>query len=105
MPGRPRATRIGGMTQRSRTPLLLLIAALVAGLGTGCSIREAICSSGEYPVAAVNSLTGRACVPDGEQPPSGYVRFPKGKEPQHVGDEWDKYWDEHKLDERGAEVS
>ena len=92
------------MSQRRGTPILLVVAALVGGLGSGCSIREAICRSGEYPVAAVNSLTGRACVPDGEQPPSGYVRFPEGKVPKHVGDEWDKYWKQHKLDERGVEV-
>jgi hypothetical protein len=93
------------MTHRTRLPFLLGTAVLIAGLTTGCSIREAICSSGEYPVAAVNSTSGRACVPDGEQPPAGYVRFPQGKVPQHVDDEWDIYWDEHKLDEHGSEMA
>ncbi|WP_250008239.1 SCO0607 family lipoprotein [Actinoplanes sp. M2I2] len=93
------------MTQRTRMPFLLATVALAAGLTAGCSIRDAICSSGEYPVAAVDSLTGRACVADGEQPPTGYVRFPEGKVPEHVGDEWDTYWGEHKLDENGNEVA
>jgi len=92
------------MSQRSRTPFLLA-AALAAGLLSGCSFREAICGSDEYPVAAVDSTTGRACVPDGEDPPVGYVRFPAGKVPEHVDDEWDRYWHEHKLNDRGQEVS
>ena len=87
-------------------------AAVLAALGVagvllsgGCAFRESICSSGEYPVAAVRSTTGRACVEDGQAPPSGYVRFPEGKVPDHVGDEWDRYWNEHALDENGREVS
>ena len=71
----------------------------------GCSLREAICSSGEYPVQAVGSTSGRACVADGEQPPAGYVRYPEGKVPQHVDDECDRYWQEHRLDERGIEIA
>jgi hypothetical protein len=91
------------MTQR-RHISLLLVAAVAAGGLAGCSFREAICRSGEYPVAAVDSTTGRACVADGEEPPAGYVRFPAGKVPEHVGDEWDRYWGEHELDEHGKEV-
>ena len=84
-----------------------LTAASVVGifLVGGCLFREAICSSGEYPVAAVRSTTGRTCVEDGQEPPDGYVRFPDGKVPEHVGDEWDQYWHEHMLDENGREVS
>jgi hypothetical protein len=79
----------------------------VAGicLAGGCEFREAICSSDEYPVAAVRSTTGRACVEDGQAPPPGYVRFPEGKVPEHIDDEWDRYWHEHMLDENGREVS
>ncbi|MGK5682191.1 SCO0607 family lipoprotein [Actinoplanes sp. URMC 104] len=87
-----------------RIPYVVLTATLAGGLAGGCSLREAICGSGEYPVAAVDSLTGRACVPEGEEPPVGYVRFPAGKEPRHVDDEWDKYWSKHKLDEHGNET-
>ncbi|GAA0460063.1 lipoprotein [Paractinoplanes deccanensis] len=92
------------MTKLSRTPFLIVTALLAGGLAAGCSLQDAICGGGEYPVAAVDSLSGRACVPDGEEPPAGYVRFPEGKEPKHVDDKWDRYWDEHKLDERGVEV-
>ncbi|MEV4350274.1 hypothetical protein AB0J83_37940 [Actinoplanes sp. NPDC049596] len=93
------------MTHRGRTPFLLAAAVLVAGLTAGCSYREAICSDGESPVAAVDSYTGRACVKDSEQPPAGYVRFPEGKVPQHVDDEWDLYWNGHKLDASGRQVA
>nr|WP_221380359.1 hypothetical protein [Actinoplanes polyasparticus] len=92
------------MSQRRRLPFLLAVATLAGGLTAGCTIRQAICRSGEYPVAAVDSTTGRACVADGEQPPTGFVRFPEGKEPKHVDDEWDVYWRDHKLDERGVEM-
>jgi hypothetical protein len=70
----------------------------------GCSFQEAICSSGEYPVAAVRD-TGRACVRKGQAPPAGWVRFPQGKVPAHVGDRWDRYWKVHMLDENRHEVS
>jgi hypothetical protein len=89
-----------------RTVAGLAVMAVAAVLLTGgCLFREAICSSGEYPVAQVRSTTGRTCVKDGQAPPAGYVRFPEGKVPQHVDDEWDRYWSEHMLDENGREVS
>ena len=74
-----------------RTAAALTVAG-VAGvfLAGGCAWQEAICSSGEYPVAAVRSTTGRACVADGHAPPSGFVRFPAGRVPEHVGDRWDR---------------
>ncbi|MEV6182407.1 hypothetical protein [Streptomyces sp. NPDC052015] len=78
----------------------LALAGLTAVLLTGCSIEEASCGGGEYPVLAVGS-TGSACVPDGEQPPAGYARYPEGKVPEHVGDKWDEYWSTHTLDEKG----
>jgi hypothetical protein len=89
-----------------RRTVSVLTAAGAAGIlvAGGCGFREAICSSGEYPVAAVRN-TGRACVKDGEQPPAGYVRYPQGKVPQHVGDTWDLYWNEHQLDGDGHEIS
>jgi hypothetical protein len=61
-------------------------------LATGCSNRERICGSAEYPVKAVGNTTGRTCVADDKEPPEGYVRYPAGKVPQYVDDEWDKYW-------------
>src|SRR5262245_45560154 len=69
-----------------------LTAPTLALLGAGCSIEEHVCRSSQYPVKAVGNRTGRACVPDGEPPPSGYVRYPAGKEPVYVDDEWDRYW-------------
>lgn len=67
---------------------------------TGCSLQAASCGGGEYPVMAVGS-TGSACVPNGEEPPKGYIRYPEGKTPEHVGDKWDKYWETHTVDKNG----
>jgi hypothetical protein len=90
----------------TRQTMSVLVVAGVAGLALagGCGFHEAICASGEYPVAAVGS-TGRACVTNGQEPPAGYVRFPSGKVPKYVDDQWDRYWDEHVLDENGRETA
>ncbi|MET8154412.1 SCO0607 family lipoprotein [Actinoplanes sp. NPDC049668] len=96
------------MRSRSRTRILTMTllgaAALAAALAAaGCSFNEAICRGGEYPVTAVGT-TGRDCVAEDREPPAGYVRFPEGKVPEHVGDEWDEYWKTHMIDETGAVV-
>ncbi|MGW3866773.1 SCO0607 family lipoprotein, partial [Streptomyces sp. NPDC005047] len=44
------------------------------------------------------------CVPNDEEPPKGYTRYPEGKVPKHVGDEWDTYWQTHTVDEDGKTV-
>ncbi|WP_306215583.1 SCO0607 family lipoprotein [Actinoplanes sp. RD1] len=82
---------------------ILLASTMVLLTLSGCWGPDAMCGNGEYPVKAVNSTTGGACVPDGEEPPAGYVRYPEGKTPTHVGDKWDTYWDTHTLDENGRE--
>src|SRR4051812_4012826 len=82
-----------------RFPLLAasLAAAAVIGLGSACTVQDAQCSSGEYPVASVGSSSGGACVKNGEDPPNDrpYVRYPEGKVPEHVDDKWDTYWQNH----------
>ncbi|WP_033344480.1 SCO0607 family lipoprotein [Catenuloplanes japonicus] len=80
---------------------LLPVLALTAAVAAGCSGQEKICRDGEYPVKAVDSTTGRTCVADDEQPPSGYVRYPEGKVPEHIGDEWDTYWSTRTIDANG----
>jgi hypothetical protein len=40
-------------------------------------------------------------VADGQEPPEGYVRYPAGKVPKHVDDEWDKYWSNKIVDKNG----
>ncbi|MFE2940900.1 SCO0607 family lipoprotein [Streptomyces sp. NPDC059255] len=82
---------------------LVLACAAVAAL-SGCAIEDAICSDGEYPVMTVGS-TGRACTPEGEDPPKGYVRYPEGKVPEKVGDKWDIYWETHAVDEKGEIIT
>jgi hypothetical protein len=68
----------------------LALAGVTAALLVGCSAEDATCGGDEYPVLAVGS-TGSTCVPEGEEPPKGYVRYPEGKVPEHVGDKWDTY--------------
>jgi hypothetical protein len=102
----PTATAPGLRRRRQRLPLLVLAlaAASTALAATGCSAQDRICGSGQYPVKAVGSTTGRACVPGDEGPPKGYVRYPKGKVPQHVGDKWDTYWGKVVVDGDGRVV-
>jgi hypothetical protein len=79
---------------------LAMASVTVALLTTGCSMQDAQCGGGEYPVLAVGS-TGGACVPDDEEPPQGYARYPEGKVPEHVGDKWDTYWSTRTVDKNG----
>jgi hypothetical protein len=98
-----RATRLCCM--RTRMISMVTVAGLAGLFLMGGCTADAMCSSGEYPVKAVRSTTGGACVPDGQDPPAGYVRYPQGKVPKHVDDEWDRYWSEHMLDEKGNEIT
>jgi hypothetical protein len=84
---------------------LLLVGVLVAASTAGCSFADRICGGDEYPVKAVGNTTGAACVPEGEEPPDGYVKYPEGKVPERVGDKWDEYWSKVVVDENGAIVS
>jgi hypothetical protein len=83
---------------------VLLVAACTMALLTGCG-QEAICGGDDYPVKAVGNTTGATCVPEGQDPPEGYVRYPAGQEPKHVGDKWDKYWQTKIVDSSGKIVS
>ncbi|MFD4632389.1 SCO0607 family lipoprotein [Streptomyces sp. NPDC058284] len=84
----------------ARAAVGLALAGVAAAVLTGCSTEDATCGGGEYPVLRVGS-SGSACQPDGEEPPKGYARYPEGKVPEHVGDKWDKYWNDHTLDKDG----
>ena len=83
-----------------RAALGLAFAGAVAAMLTACSTQDASCGGGEYPVMTVGS-TGSACVKNGEEPPKGYVRYPGGKVPEYVGDNWDTYWNTHTVDKNG----
>jgi hypothetical protein len=87
-----------------RTITLLLAGAAVTGLSAACSLdtREGMCMPHEYPVAAVGYAGGGGgCVSEGQEPPSGTVRYPAGEVPRYVDDKWDKYWQNHALDAHG----
>ena len=97
---------MGGMGGRQRAGAGVGIGMIVAAfLVGGCSFRERICGSGQYPVKAVGNATGRTCVPERQDPPAGYVRYPTGKVPEHVDDEWDRYWRDKVVDADGDIVS
>jgi hypothetical protein len=85
---------------RAAGAALVGTAAVVALTGCSLSFQDDICSNGEYPVLTVNG-TGSACVTDDEKPPAGYTRYPEGKVPQQVDDEWDVYWRTHTVDKDG----
>ncbi len=59
---------------------------VVTTLGTsGCTIRERVCGSDEYPVRTVDPTNdGSACAAEGEDPPAGYERYPAGEVPEYV---------------------
>lgn len=84
----------------NRYTAAVLTAGLAMMLLTGCG-NDAICGSDAYPVLEVNG-TGRDCVSSGQQPPTGFTRFPAGKEPRHVDDQWDLYWRDHTVKEDGT---
>lgn len=83
--------------------LTVVVGLAVTVLLGGCG-HDAICGGGEYPVQAVGG-TGRQCVPDQQDPPTGFTRYPAGKTPKHVDDQWDVYWRTHALDEHGNIVA
>jgi hypothetical protein len=86
---------------------LALAIGMTAVLVSGCSLSFAdrICNDGEYPVMGAANPAGGMCVPNGEEPPGGYVRYPAGKVPQHVDDKWDLYWSHVTTDVYGNVVS
>ncbi|MEE3917711.1 hypothetical protein V2I01_00130 [Micromonospora sp. BRA006-A] len=43
-------------------------------------------------------------MPDGEEPSPPYVRYPEGKVPKYVDDEWDVYWRTHGIDENNRVI-
>lgn len=105
----PRNSRPAGEPSRPGRIRIAVAAALAgAALATssgcsGLSFQDAVCSDGEYPVMSVGS-TGSACVEDGGEVPEGYTRYPEGKVPQKVDDEWDVYWRTHSVDEDGRVI-
>ncbi|MGW5673759.1 SCO0607 family lipoprotein [Streptomyces sp. NPDC003860] len=111
MPRRPSSPTAPSRPGTARTVAPRAVGAVLAGAFavvalTGCSLlefEEGICSGGAYPVLTVNG-TGSACVSNGEEPPQGYARYPEGKVPKHVDDEWDVYWRTHTVDEDGTVI-
>lgn len=99
-PSRPRTALSGNRYGRRPVTVLVLAAVSMAFALTGCSMEDAICGGGEYPILNVGS-TGSACAPNGHEPPKGYTRYPEGKVPEHVGDTWDTYWQSHTVDKGG----
>lgn len=73
----------------TRLRLLRPAAALLATLGvlglTACGpIEEKVCGDSDYPIKADGGASGRACVPKGSPPPSGWTTYPPGQTPTTV---------------------
>ncbi|MCE0538178.1 hypothetical protein LWF15_22020 [Kineosporia rhizophila] len=90
------------MSKRSGTRVAVGGALVALFSLTACGSGESVCTDDEYPVAAIGS-TGSACEPNGQEPSEGYVRYPEGKVPEKVDDQWYSYWQEHVLDKDGNE--
>lgn len=69
--------------------LVRAIAVPIALLAAGCGeLRERVCERGQYAARAIAAPeTGRVCVPDGQEPPLGYERFPPGQTPTYLEDD------------------
>ena len=84
----------------------LATALAISGIATvvlvsGCLPKERVCSEGEYPAKGVGTPHGAMCQTNGQEPPEGYVRYPEGKVPVHLGDKWDRYWSGVIVDSNG----
>jgi hypothetical protein len=58
---------------------------------TGCAdlTREAMCADDAYPVWPVNAPdSGRTCVPNGQEPPTGYACYPMGHVPHWTDEDY-----------------
>jgi len=54
-----------------------------------CSYREKMCAQDEYVVYATEYPdSGRNCVQNGEEPPQGYQRYPEGRVPHLVEEDY-----------------
>ncbi|MFJ3902374.1 SCO0607 family lipoprotein [Streptomyces sp. NPDC090025] len=91
---------------RTRRPVRRPLAAALVGVTAALSLtacvgyEENICSRGEYPAMAIGD-SGSYCEKDGKEPDPGFTRYPEGKVPQHVGDQWDEYWTTRTVDKDG----
>ncbi|MGW1992152.1 SCO0607 family lipoprotein [Embleya sp. NPDC001921] len=102
---RTRITTVAGRGFRGATVAVVAVAVVAGLLSAACSTRERVCRSGEYPVKAVGSSTGRTCVSNGREPEPGWVRYPEGKVPRYLGDKWDKHWSTTVFDADGNIVA
>jgi hypothetical protein len=101
MSGPLTATRLMDMSLRTYRRIAAMTLAVIATtlLAAGCG-SDAICGSDDYPVIQING-PGSACQSKGTDPSPGFARYPSGKEPKHVDDEWDVFWRNHTVNQAG----
>lgn len=74
---------------RRAWPLLFVLAGVSVLLVAGCGYREKICRDGEYPAFSLEfPESGRICVRQGEAPPAGYAKYPAGKVPYWLDEDY-----------------
>jgi hypothetical protein len=80
-------------TTAHRTGGMLLVAALLTPLMSGCDLlgQEGQCSAGEFPVYATSNPNGGDCVKNGHKIPPGFAAYPEGRVPKYVGDKYDRW--------------
>ncbi len=85
------------------------VAPLVATLASGCLFAgERLCADDEYSALFLEDgrLMGGTCVPSGEEPPAGYVRWPRDLEPTYLRDRDDALAEfQRRLDSGAADVT
>ena len=88
-PGQGTLDRMGTVKAVCVRLLTSSLALGIIGSMVGCgTFKERVCESGEYAVRAIEAPeTGRTCVPNGQEPPPGYERFPPGQTPTYLEDD------------------
>lgn len=70
-----------------------VVAAFVVTALASCDVqdvaREQLCSDGAYPAFSERyPRTGRTCVDEGQDPPVGFSRYPDGRVPKFVDEDY-----------------
>ncbi len=89
----PPTTAHAGSVARAKVGCARMLAGLplagVVGAVAACGpFRERVCERSEYAVRAITAPdAGRTCVPNDQEPPPGYERFPAGEKPTYLEDD------------------
>lgn len=82
-------SRLVSMLRRRAPAKALAMVLALAMTAVGCgAFKERVCRRGQYAARAIAApQTGRTCVPNDREPPTGYERFPPGQTPTYLEDD------------------